>query len=203
MPAAKRIPPGRAGRLWLHRHLSTAQRGRDQLDRKLRILVPERQLRWTQAEQCGAEWLRTCEEARTWLLRVSLLGGQDAVRAASVGPPLQVEISWATAMGLRYPDSVTFTGAGPEPPYLGNAAVRPAAAAFRAAMLAGARTAAAQEALRRIDEEIGITRRRVRALDKRWIPWLRASLASLDLALEQAEQDDGARLRRTTSTGPR
>ena len=34
---------------------------------------------------------------------------------------------------------------------------------------------------------------RLRALDKRWLPWLNSELATLELSLEQAEQDDGIR----------
>ena len=41
-----------------------------------------------------------------------------------------------------------------------------------------------------------MTRRRLHALDKRWLPWLTAALTDLELALEQAEHEDGIRLRR-------
>ena len=43
MALLARIPPGRAGRMWLRRRLATAERGREQLDRKLRILLPDLQ----------------------------------------------------------------------------------------------------------------------------------------------------------------
>jgi V/A-type H+-transporting ATPase subunit D len=45
----------------------------------------------------------------------------------------------------------------------------------------------------------GVTRRRLRALDKRWLPWLAESLRTLELSLEQVEQDDGIRLRRAVA----
>ena len=84
-----------------------------------------------------------------------------------------------------------------------NAAIAPAAAAFRRALVAGVRTAAAQEAVRRLDAEIAVTRRRLRALEKRWLPRLRDELGRLELALEQAEQEDASRLHRAATTTER
>ena len=46
------------------------------------------------------------------------------------------------------------------------------------------------------------TRRRLHALDKRWLPWLSAALADLELGLEQAEHEDGIRLRRALAGAP-
>ena len=102
-------------------------------------------------------------------------------------------------MGLSYPADVRITGVEAEPLAAGNAAVEPATAAHRVALLAGLRAAAAAEALRRVDAEIAVTRRRRRAIDKRWLPWLHDSLRALDLSLEQAEQEDGVRVRRAAA----
>jgi V/A-type H+/Na+-transporting ATPase subunit D len=202
MAFGPRIPPGRAGRMWLRRRAETATRGRDQLDRRLRILVPEQQRLRLQADRSRAAWTAACEGARTWLLRATLLGGEDAVRMATPSRPAEFEIGWTAAMGLSYPGEVRVVDPAPlSPAPAGNAAVAPAVEAFRTALLAAVRAAAAEEALRRVEEEIAVTRRRVRALDKRWLPWLAESLAALDLSLEQAEQEDGMRLRR--AAGPR
>ena len=197
MPPMARIPPGRAGRMWLRRRLDTAERGRDQLDRKLRILVPERQRLRIRADRRREEWRAAHAEAQTWLLRASLLGGQDAIRGAAPPDLVDLTVRWTSSMGLAYPEDVTLASSGRDLPTLpGNAAIAPAAAAFRAALLAGARAAAADEAVRRLEAEIAVTRRRIRALDKRWLPWLRDALATLELYLEQAEQEDNVRLRR-------
>jgi V/A-type H+-transporting ATPase subunit D len=75
-------------------------------------------------------------------------------------------------------------------------------AAFEAALAAGVRSAAAEEAVRRVESEVAVTRRRLRALDKRWLPWLEQSLAELELSLEQAEQEEGARLRLASAVVP-
>jgi V/A-type H+-transporting ATPase subunit D len=200
MPVVRKIPPGRAGRMWLRGRLDTAERGRDQLDRKLRILIPEQQRLQTRAQQRREAWLAACEHAQLWLLRAAVLGGQDAIRGASPPQPTHVHVTWTSAMGLSYPEDAAL--AEPDANVAvrsGNAAIVPAATAFRAALLSGARAAAADEAVRRLEAEIAVTRRRARALDKRWLPWLRDALAALELTLEQGEQEDGMRLRRAVA----
>jgi V/A-type H+-transporting ATPase subunit D len=200
MALADRIPPGQAGRIWLRRRLDTAARGRDQLDRKLRILVPERERLRNHADGCREAWGTACDSARTWLLRAALVGGQDAIRSGYPAGLADIEVIWTTAMGLRYPADVRLSTPAGEAPFVpSNAAVAPTAAAFRAALLDGARAAAADEAVRRVEAEIALTRRRLRALDKRLLPSLRDALATLELSLDQAEQEDGMRLRRAAA----
>jgi V/A-type H+-transporting ATPase subunit D len=105
-------------------------------------------------------------------------------------------------MGVRYPSGASVTTT-PEPDaVVDNAAVVPALEATRIALLAGVRAAAADEAVRRIEAEIDVTRRRLHALDRRWLPWLDAELARLELALEQSEHEDGVRLRRASADTP-
>lgn len=201
MPDLSGVPPGRAGRHWLRRRLATAERGREQLDRKLRILFPEQQRLRIRAARVGAEWEAACTEADEWLVRACLLGGQDAIRGASRPEPVGADVHWTTTMGLSYPSDARVSPAGGESTALppGNAALAPAAAAFGAALAAGVRAAAAQEAVRRVEAEIAVTRRRLRALDKRWLPALHRELVRLELALEQSEQEDGLRLRRAAT----
>jgi V/A-type H+-transporting ATPase subunit D len=185
--------------MWLRGRLATAERGRDQLDRKLRILIPEHQRLLTRRDRREEAWSEAWQEAQTWLLRAVVLGGEDAIRGATPAQPAQVEIVWTSAMGLSYPEDAAMAAPGPPEPIPGNAAIVPATKAFQAALLAAARAAAAQEAVARLESEIAVTRRRMRALDKRWLPWLRDALATLELTLEQAEQEDGMRLRRAVA----
>jgi V/A-type H+-transporting ATPase subunit D len=203
VPSLTAVPPGRAGRSWLRRRLSTAERGREQIDRKLRILFPEQQRLRILADRHRAEWVSACAEADRWLLRAALLGGQDGIRDASTLQPVTVEVRWSTAMGLSYPSGAELSPGRDEVCLpVANAAIAPAAEAVRAALQAGVRTAAAEEAVRRLDAEIAVTRRRLRALDKRWLPRLRAELVRLELTLEQSEQEDALRLRRAVATAP-
>ena len=183
--------------MWLARRLATAERGRDQLDRKLRILVQDQQQMRIVAERARTDWRSACQEADTWLLRAAVLGGQDAVRAAAAPSLADVDVTWVSEMGLTYPATVELRSTPGPPHHLdGNAAMAPTAAAFRVALLAGARSAAAEEAVRRLEEETALTKRRLRALDKRWLPWLQTALVQRELLLEQAEQEDGVRARR-------
>jgi V/A-type H+-transporting ATPase subunit D len=202
MVSLGRVPPGRAGRVWLRGRLSTAERGRVQLDRKLRILIPERERLQIQAARCREVWRRAVEDAAIWLLRMSVLGGQDAVLHATPASEAEIEIRSSTAMGLTYPSDARLLTSPASRGYPGNAAAAPAAAAFGEALLAGARAAAAEEAVRRLAGEIALCRRRLRALEKRWLPQLREALAVLELELEQGEQEDNVRLRRATAAQP-
>src|SRR5680860_1552308 len=81
----------------------------------------------------------------------------------------------------------------------GNAAIVPATVAYKKALVAGVRAAAADEALRRVEAEIASTRRRVRALDRRWLPQLHEGLLEHGECLVQAEQEDAVRLRRAAA----
>jgi len=200
VPQGSRVPPGRAGRMWLHRRIVAAERGRDQLDRKLRILLPELQRRRLRADRFDREWTAACAVARTWLLRVVLLGGEEAVAGATAVQPARVEVTWASTMGLGYPSGAELLAGEPTRSVpSANAAVVPAAHAHQEALRAGVRAAAAHEAVRRVEAEIAVTRRRMRALERRWMPWLRQMLAEREAALEQAEREDGVRLRRAVA----
>ncbi len=196
------VPPGRAGRNWLRRRLGTARRGREQLDRKLRVLLPEQQRLRLQAARRRDEWVRAHDEASTWVLRAVLLGGEDALRRATADDVLRVAVTWTTSMGVSYPVEATLVGPdGDARPAPGNAAVVPARSAVTAAVTAGARLAVAEDALRRVGIEVDLTRRRLRALDKRVVPALEEALATLGLALEQDEQEEGVRLRLAADHG--
>lgn len=200
MATETRVPPGRAGRIWLRRRLGEVERGRDQLERKIQILLPERRRLRLHVARLRHEWETLCREALTWHLRLVVLGGEDALRSALPPQAVGVRIDWTTAMGLTYPTGVEMVR-GPAPagwtgPPLGNAAVVPATDAFREALRAGAQLAAAESALRRVEAETAVTRRRLRALETRRLPAMREALHSLELTLEQEEQEEHTRVRR-------
>jgi len=58
---------------------------------------------------------------------------------------------------------------------------------------AGAHLAAVATALERIDAELAATTRRLRALERRWIPAHEEALAALSLALDESEREDAIR----------
>ncbi|MEV0402614.1 V-type ATP synthase subunit D [Actinoallomurus sp. NPDC050550] len=195
MTSLSRVPPGRAGRLWLRRRLATAERGHDLLQRKLRILLREYERIAGQAEYAKTEWTVACRRADTWLLRAALAGGR---RSLSPAPgPADVTISWRQAMGSRYPEQAACDLPARPDALPCSAALIEARNACRTALQAAVRHAAAQEAERILASEITATRQRIRALERHWTPRLTAAIAAIDLALEESERFDRARLLRT------
>lgn len=201
MPAPSRVPPGRAGRLWLRRRQAVAERGRAQLDRKLRILLPQQQSQRMRASRLREECVDASADARTWVLRATVLGGEDALRSAAPLEQAEARVSRQAVMGVDLPIDADVRFPAPSQFPAANAAVVPAADAVRRAVLVAVRLAAAEEALRRLDAEVGVTRRRLRAIETHWLPWLEGERGRLELALEQDEQDDGLRLRRAAAEG--
>ncbi|MET0765959.1 MAG: V-type ATP synthase subunit D [Blastococcus sp.] len=212
MPSGLRaLPPGRAGRIWLRRRLAVAQRGADLLDRKLRILRVEQQRYRLLTRRTAAAWTDAHREAETWLLRAALVGGERAIRhAAADGTDAEVAITWTATMGVIHPARATcqiperqITAPTPD-----NTALVHAVAAYATALRAAVEHAVAAAALRVVDAEVVATRRRVRAIDDRWIPRLTAAQRVLQFALDEQEHDDGVRLRwaashrRRSATGP-
>ncbi|MGZ5405913.1 MAG: V-type ATP synthase subunit D, partial [Nocardioides sp.] len=111
--------------------------------------------------------------------------------------PAHVEIVWALQMGVHYPAEATCTL--PEPaadsPPMGNAAMVTVREYHRRALKAAVQHAAVEAASRILEGEERATRRRVRAIEERWIPRLRQALAEVQLKLEEEEHADGIRLR--------
>lgn len=193
----RHAPPGRAGRLWLQHRLSTAQQGAALLDHKLRILRTERERLALQEERTAGAWEAASREASTWLLRGVLLGGERAVRLSSDRALAVVEVGWEQPMGVRHPTGATC--AVPEQsaasPLTNNAAMVAARESHRRALQAAVQHAAVEAAVRVLEAEERATRRRVRAIEDRWIPRLREALAEVQLKLEEEEHADGVRLR--------
>lgn len=195
-------PAGRAGRLWLRRRLTTAQRGSDQLGRKLRVLRGERDRLAERGSHAERAWWDAVAEARTWQLRAGLLGGQRAYAQFPPVDPVTVAVQWRTVGGLTIPVAAEVPDPAPESgTFTANAAVVAMTQSFGTALRAASELAVLDESLGRLDAEIGDTRRRVRALDKRWLPALRSALARVEEGLEFNEQEEAARLRRAIEEG--
>ena len=195
MSPVGRVPPGRAGRLWLTHRLDVATRGADQLERKVQILSLEVARQRRVADERRRDWEKACRDAETWALRAGLVSGQDAVRHAAPAQQAVVAVSWTTTIGVRHAADASLSAPGLAD-VVANAATICAADAHVAALRAALSSAVADAAVTAFDDALLATRRRARVLRYHWIPQLRALLASLELSLEQAEQEDYARLRR-------
>ncbi len=195
-----RVPPGRAGRLWLQHRLAVAERGAELLDQKLRILRDEAQRLTLLTEVTGAAWTAASDEAALWLVRAALLGGERAVRPDLDQATTRVELTWTSTIGVRHPGGATCT---PAPDDVPGGPVADVRVAHRRALDAAVQHAVAEAALRCVLAEATATRRRVRAIQDRWLPQLRNALAAVELALEEQERADAVRLRWSLSTSAR
>ncbi|GAB2920704.1 V-type ATP synthase subunit D [Streptomyces heilongjiangensis] len=198
MNGGRRTPPGRAGRLRLRHSLDVAERGADLLEQKLRVLRAEHQRLLRAEREAARAWRDLLAEAEGWLLRGLLLGGEQALDSAAAGiGAAEVTVDWATSMGVRHPTAATVSVPGRPPTAAapGNTALAHAEAAYGRAVRAAAAYAAARTAAASVGAEVAGTRHRVRALRRHWIPRLSEALDRSDLALEQAEHEDGVRRR--------
>lgn len=202
-----RVPPGRAGRLWLGERLQTARRAATLLDHKLHVLRTERERRTLIAARTRAEWDAAQRGADLWLTRAAALGGQREIRFGTAGQLAEVTVTWDAVMGARYPGETTCvlpveTGEARSP---GTAALAEAIAAHRRALRAAVAHAAATEACRVLETETVETRRRLHAIADRWIPRLESALRTLVERLDEAERSEAVQLRwaagRAGSTG--
>ncbi|GAA1898380.1 V-type ATP synthase subunit D [Actinomadura bangladeshensis] len=188
-------PQGRAGRLWLRQRIELAESAAELLQRKLSILLDERDRMRLLAARTEKEWHRRCAETDEALLRTALLGGRRVLPPAS-GGLAKVTVEHTESMGVSHPARVVFEPPADAVRALGGTVLAPARRACRAALEAACAHAAATAAAAVLDAEVAATRQRVRAIERRRLPALRAALTRIEFALEEREREDGARLRR-------
>ena len=194
-----RAPTGRAGRPWLVRRLETARRGADVLDQKRQALLRLERKLASAAEECERRWDEAARAAETWVRRARVVAGERAFELACFynGGPARPNVSWRRSLGVVYPAEVEVDA--PPPPDVsalgGGTALVLAAAAHRQALQAAAEHGAARLALDRVRNELGATTRRLRAVERRWIPAHETALAALELALDEGEREESARVR--------
>jgi V/A-type H+-transporting ATPase subunit D len=203
MPEIRRIPPGRAGRLWLTARLETARRAATLLDRKLRILRAEQERHALLTHRSHEAWTTAQQEADSWIGRAAALAGQRSIRLATPRDDATVTVEYATIMGSRYP-----TAAAVRPPKTGtgdwaggSAALIAAKRAYQDALAAAVAHAAAATARRTIDREAAVTRQRLHAITKRWTPRVERALKELTQQLEELERTEIIQLRWASARG--
>ncbi|MEV0667846.1 V-type ATP synthase subunit D [Actinomadura luteofluorescens] len=188
-------PQGRAGRLWLRQRVTAAEAALDLLERKLGILRDEQDGLHRRAGATGEEWERRCREADRLLTRATLLGGRRVLPLSSTGERADLTVEHTTLMGVTYPRRVVLDLPDRPAPSPSGIALAPARRACRAALEAACAHAAAIAAVDAVDAEATATRQRIRAIERRRLPRLRAALNRIEVALEEREREDGARLR--------
>lgn len=193
---AIRVPPGRAGRLWLRGRLAAAERAAGLLERKARVLHDELRGRVEVAERSALDWATAVRDADEWTLRAAILAGERGLLQSAEPLPARVDVAWTTLMGVRYPDYVDCCW--PDDPgrrVPSSAAHSSASRAYHRALEAAVHRATTEAAVRVLTTELATTNRRVRALRRRWIPALREELAHVDLRLEELDRDEAVGIR--------
>lgn len=192
-----RVPPGRAGRLWLSARLETAHRAATLLDHKLHVLRMERERLALIAGRTRIEWIAAQHGADEWLTRAAVLGGQREIRFCTADQLAEVTVTWDAVMGVRYPGEAVCAlpteSATTRSP--GTAALLEATGAHQRALRAAVQHAAATAACRILETETAETRRRLHAITERWIPRLESALRSLAERLDEAERAETVQLR--------
>jgi V/A-type H+-transporting ATPase subunit D len=200
---ALRAPPGRAGRLWLVRRLEIARRGVEVLDQKRQTLLREQQRLSEALAGSTRAWEQKARAAAEWNDRALAIAGERRLRLAAghVAGRCEVEVEWRNALGTVFPAGASVRpGLAPDFVALdfvalgGGSAVALAAPAHADAVVAAADYAAARAAHDAIAAELTATTRRQRAIERRWIPEHEAALRRLELALDDREREDIARV---------
>ncbi|MGZ4422226.1 MAG: V-type ATP synthase subunit D [Gaiellaceae bacterium] len=196
---AIRVPPGRAGRIWLLRRLEVAYRGADVLDQKRRTLLRERERLAERLGAVAADWKLAAHAAATWNARAHALAGQRRLRLAALhSGAATVTVVWRNVLGVLVPIDARFEPGGTPPDFValgGGASIALAAEAHTAALSAAAVYAATRAAHDAIASELATTTLRLRAIERRWIPDHEAALKALELTLAENELADIARVR--------
>ena len=133
-----------------------------------------------------------------WNDRASAIAGERLMRLAALQRPAgaAVRVSRRNVLGVVVPATATVAPeAAPDFVALGGASVALAAAAHADALAAAAAYAAARAAHEAIQAEFAATTRRLRAIERRWIPDHEAALRTLELALDERELADITRAR--------
>lgn len=195
-----RVPPGRMGRLWLRERLVVANRAAELLEQKRRALFGEAERLGHLADETRSRWVDASREAETWLVRAAMIGGerQFDVAAAHLPGPAEAHVVWRSTMGLTYPwEAECVLGAGVEVSGFGEtSALAYAVEADRAALTAAVTHTAAQRAFELVSSELQVTTQRLRAIERRWVPRLEATLHEVQRRLDEREREDAVRAKR-------
>jgi V/A-type H+-transporting ATPase subunit D len=181
------------------RRLEIARTGAQVLEEKRRALLRELGRIEPLVAEARDDWERSAREAAEWLDRAAVLSGGRRLRLAlqHCGTTADLDVRWRNALGVVYPEDPELivneaegvSGIG------GSAALPIAVAAHRRALGAAVRYSVIQGAQDRISAELAATGRRLRAIEKRWIPSHEEALYALDLAMDEAEREDAIRTR--------
>ena len=196
MVEVRNVPPGRAGRLWLDARLRAARLAAELLQRKLVLLSIEQRRLEGLMTASDSRWRQADVAADQRLARSSFLATPFDAGLSRPAEPAVITVSWGNLMGARYPTQaqvrVPAIAGGQRAP--GSPALLGATTAVADAVRAAADHAVILAALRAVTTEAAVTRRRLRAITRRWIPRLEQASADLARRLDEAEREESFRL---------
>lgn len=198
------IRPTRIELLKIKKQEVLARRGHDLLEEKLDALILEflKDIDLYRREKEGV-WERL-SLAVGYLTDAALVIGNRNIEEIALSSPAMPDIAMEsrTVMGVKVPLIVMPEKEGqavlPGYGYLGTTArLDEAVSAFRSVTADLLRLAEREGTVRRLAEEIKVTRRRVNALEHILIPRLEATRQSIEMHLEEREREDLFRRKRT------
>jgi V/A-type H+/Na+-transporting ATPase subunit D len=196
---ALRIPPGRAGRIWLVARLEIAARGAELLDRKRQALLRKQRRLLSELQDARLAWTAAARDVGLWTARAAILDGSRRFEllARHVDGEAALELSWSNLMGARLPavQRIELPEASPLSALGASSATVLLDRACREATLAAVHCAVVERAEAEVSAEFARAVRRLRALEERWIPQHQQALAQLDLALDESQREQAARVR--------
>jgi V/A-type H+-transporting ATPase subunit D len=169
------------------------------LDQKRQALLREEASLRGELERAEAEWRERATEASVWLRRAAVLGGERALGLACfyAGGSAEVELVWRNTLGVSHPAEAHLSTGEAKSPFLGTPALVPAAEAHRLALEAAARRGIVRASHGRVAAELALTARRLRTIERRWLPEHRDALQTLELRLDEEEREESTRVRWT------
>ena len=142
--------------------------------------------------EATAEWERKAASTSAWNARACAAAGQRALRLAALdAPPATVIVTRRNFLGVVVPKSAETPDAS-----CGKERDRPPLAEAHAeALTAALELAVLRAPHEEVEEELRKTVRRLRAIERRWIPEHEAALRKLELMLKEVDLADIARAR--------
>jgi V/A-type H+-transporting ATPase subunit D len=181
------------------RRLEVARRGADVLEQKRHALLREQRVFTERLSETEAEWHARAAEAARWNDRALVTAGPRRLRLAALyrRDRATVDIEWRNTLGTVFPATARLRLEEP-PDFIalgGGATVVLAERAHVEALRAAMTYAAVRAAFDAITAELAATTRRLRAIERRWIPQHEAALHALELSLDEQQVEDMVRSR--------
>ena len=173
--------------------------GLDVLDQKRQALLREQQRLAEALADANRAWELKAREAAVWNGRALAIVGERRLRArgAAVAGSCEVEVEWRNALGTGFPAGASVRLVLlPDFVALGGG-VSPSRSRRRTqdAVAGGRRLRGSRPDRHRDHQGARDDYRRQRAIERRWIPEHEAALHRVELALDEREREDIARVR--------